>query len=292
MAPDKDRNQLLLYLLLAFGFSSLSYFLILRSGHIGSAGGLFVVSLMWSPALAAMVACKSFGQSLDRLGWKWGKPRYQVMSYFIPLLYATIAYVSVWLFHGGGFYDRAFVTRTAESFGLNALPQWLMIGLYFLFSGTAGMVLSCARALGEEIGWRGFLVPQLSKKFSYTMTSLISGVVWSLWHYPVLIFADYSSGTPVWFELVCFTVMVISLSFVFAWFRLKSGNLWTCMLLHASHNLFIQQFFDPMTSDTGRTRYFIGEFGLALPLVSIVFAIYFWTRRHELPSLTVSLASQ
>jgi len=39
-----------------------------------------------------------------------------------------------------------------------------------------------------------------------------------------------------------------------------------------------------MTTDTGRTKYVIGEFGYALAIVSVIFAIYFWTRRNELPS--------
>ncbi len=60
------------------------------------------------------------------------------------------------------------------------------------------------------------------------------------------------------------------------------------MLLHASHNLFIQQFFDPITQDTGRTKYYIGEFGAALPVTAILFAAYFWTRRAEAEPLKVA----
>ena len=153
------------------------------------------------------------------------------------------------------------------------------------------MIRSCSSALGEEIGWRGFLVPQLAQRYSFTVTALISGAVWSLWHYPVLIFADYNAGTPTWYGLTCFTVMVVSISFVFAWLRLKSGSLWTGVLLHASHNLFIQGFFDPLTTNAGRTRYIIGEFGAGLALVSIVFAIYFWTRREEVRSQKAAAAA-
>ena len=71
------------------------------------------------------------------------------------------------------------------------------------------------------------------------------------------------------------------MSFVFAWMRLKSGSLWTGVLLHASHNLFIQDFFDRITTDTGKTKYVIGEFGAGLAIVCIFFAAYFWTRRGE-----------
>src|SRR5271170_4551046 len=134
VTANQDRNQLALYLLLALVFSSVFYCLILKSGHIASADGLYVVGLMWSPAMAAMAACKSFGQTLDRLGWKWGETRYQVISYFTPLAYAAIAYLAVWLFHLGGFYDHDFIARTAQKFGLGKMPQWATIAMYFVLS--------------------------------------------------------------------------------------------------------------------------------------------------------------
>src|SRR5262249_3568404 len=82
---------------------------------------------------------------------------------------------------------------------------------------------------------------------------------------------------------LCFTVMVVSMSFVFAWMRLKSGSLWTGAILHASHNLYIQGVFTPITGDTGKTKWFVDEFGCVVPLVAVAFAVYFWTRRRELP---------
>ncbi|WP_336516459.1 CPBP family intramembrane glutamic endopeptidase [Pollutibacter soli] len=142
-------------------------------------------------------------------------------------------------------------------------------------------------SFGNEIGWRGFLTPELYKRFGYKKASFFTGIVWSVWHYPILIFADYNSGTPTWYALSCFTVMVISISFVFTWFRIKSGSLWTAMLLHASHNLFVQAFFTPITADTGNTKYYVDEFGAVLPLVTVFFAIYFYRHRKELALMTV-----
>jgi hypothetical protein len=58
--------------------------------------------------------------------------------------------------------------------------------------------------------------------------------------------------------------------------------LWPGVVLHAAHNTFIQEFFDPLTVDHSKTRYVAGEFGAALFALSILMAIYFWTRRNEL----------
>jgi membrane protease YdiL (CAAX protease family) len=143
------------------------------------------------------------------------------------------------------------------------------------------MARSFVYTLGEEIGWRGFLVPELARHMSFTLTALVSGVIWAVWHYPIIIFAGYNGGTSPWFGVTCFTVMVVGISFPFAWMRLKTGSLWTGAMLHASHNLFIQLFFDKITSDTGLTRFVIGEFGAGLAIVSIFVAGYFWTRRSE-----------
>jgi len=167
-----------------------------------------------------------------------------------------------------------------------AFAKRFVILFYVVFTGIFGMAINSAAALGEEIGWRGFLTPELSKITSYTNTSLITGFTWAIWHFPILIFADYNSGTPVWYGLTCFTVMVVSSCFIYTWFRLKSNSLWTGVILHASHNLFIQSIFTPLTSDTGHTKYFIDEFGVLLPIVSVIAGIYFWTRQRELTKLT------
>ena len=229
---DTNRRSIPLYLLLTLAFSSLFYFLIIKSGHLGSGGGLYVTALMWCPASAALLSCKILGRRVKTLGWKWGESRYQVASYLIPLGYAAITYIVVWIAGLGGFYDHKFVGAINKSFGLGTIPDWLAIALYFVLAGSVGFIRGCASALGEEIGWRGFLVPELAKHTSFTATALISGCIWALWHSPILVFADYNAGTPTWYSLTCFSVMVVESSFIFAWMRLKSGSLWTGVFLH------------------------------------------------------------
>jgi hypothetical protein len=70
--------------------------------------------------------------------------------------------------------------------------------------------------------------------------------------------------------------------------RLKSGSVWAAALLHATHNVWVQQIFTPLTASTGKTAYFIDEFGAALPIVMMIFAAYFWTRRKEVEQLTTA----
>ena len=124
-------------------------------------------------------------------------------------------------------------------------------------------------------------MPELAKQMSFAKLSLLSGIIWAAWHSPILLFADYNAGTNRWYGLACFALMVVCQCFVFAWLRLKSGSLWPAAVLHASHNLFVQSIFDGLMRDTGRTRWYTSEFGVALALTSVAIAVYFWTRRAE-----------
>ncbi|MGZ3766993.1 MAG: CPBP family intramembrane glutamic endopeptidase [Mucilaginibacter sp.] len=279
---NQSRKAILLFLLFTFGLSSIFYFLIIHTGKLGSGFGLYVAGIMWCPALGALITTKVLNREISGLAWQWGKSRYQLWSYLVPLFYSLIAYLIIWIKGWGGFYNHDYVSQVAKAFGWDSLPNGLVIFLYFLFTATIGMVFNLSTALGEEIGWRGFFVPELYKITNYTKTSLLVGITWGVWHFPILIFADYNSGTPIWYGLSCFTVMIVSSSFIITWFRLKSNSLWAAAIMHASHNLFIQTIFTPLTKDTGHTKYFTDEFGAVLPVISLLFAIYFWTRRKEL----------
>lgn len=284
-------KKIITFVILTAAISSIYWTLIISKHSLEVSGGTYVLGLMWSPGLAAIITSLIYGRRMSEFGWafKW---RYQLGSYLIPIGYALVAYLVIWISGVGKFYDPKFVDQVSQVFGWGSLPAGAVILFYVLLHGTIGMVTSSASALGEEIGWRGFLVPELSKVTSFTGVGLISGIIWASWHYPELIFANYNGGTPAWYSLTCFTVMVIAMSFIYAWMRLKSGSVWTGVFLHASHNLFIQSIFTPLTLQTDKTKWFIDEFGAALPVICVLLAIVFWTRRKQLRNPAVTSQEQ
>ncbi len=282
VSKNQTKKRIITYLMITFFMSSIFYFLIISIGVGSSEFRPYAIGLMWSPGIAALLTIKMYKGNASELGWNWGRTRFQLLSYCIPLAYSLLTYAIVWITGLGGFYNVEFVNSFAASFGWSDLSPHLSILLYFLLIGIIGMVDFSAYALGEEIGWRGFLVPELNKITSYTKTSIITGIIWSLWHYPLIIFSNYNGGTPFWYSLICFTVMIISSCFIYTWMRMKSNSLWTGVFLHGSHNLFIQRIFTPLTSDTGNTEFFIDEFGAGLAIASFIFGFIFWTKRDQL----------
>ena len=278
---NRTKLSIAVYLILTFAFSSVFYRLIIRNGSLSAHGGLFVLALMWSPGVAGLLTRLFFQGNLRGHGWGWGKTKYQFASYWIPLAYAAVVYVPLWL-AGFSNFHAPMLGKLSQRLGHGIAPSSSAV-VYFVVIATVAMAGSCVSALGEELGWRGFLVPQLAKVMPFGGVALTSGVIWSLWHYPLILFANYHGAGPAWYSLMCFTVMVIGIAFLFAWMRLKSGSVWTGMFLHASHNIFIQSFFDPLTRPGLATKYLTTEFGAGLAIMAVIIAVIFYEKRGQLP---------
>jgi len=259
------RPELVTFLGLTFGLSAIFWWLIIAAGSLGARGGNYVLALMWCPGVSALITRLIFQRNVRGEGWRLGAPRWAILAYLLPVVYATAAYGLVWLTGLGGVDLGRFKTPV----------------LTFVVVGSLQSLLS---ATGEELGWRGFLVPTLARTMSFGRTALVSGAIWAAWHVPLIVFADYNGGTPTWYSVLCFGVMVVAMGVPFAWLRLRSGSVWPAAILHASHNLFVQAFFDRVTVDTGPTRWLTSEFGAALALALGVTAWLFWRARGAVVS--------
>ena len=277
----KAGKKLAVFLAITFLFSSLCYAAVISAGTIRAKDGLYVFLLMWSPGIAEIITQLVFEHSLKGMGWKPGKFKYLALAYLLPLGYCLVVYGLTWLTGLGIFPSTQFLEDLKTSYPVFSSENAILIYTGLMMS--LGFLTSMVSALGEEIGWRGFLVPELAKLFPFSQVGLISGIIWALWHLPLILFADYNlPGTPKWYAVLMFVIMVLGISFAFAWLRLKSGSLWTGVVLHASHNLFVQVIFTPLTAQTPVTPYIIDEFGCGLAILAVIVAFLFWRKRDSL----------
>jgi len=270
------RNEILLFLAFTFGLSAIFYYRIITAGILLTHNSFDVLLLMWCPGLAAILTRLLMHGDLHGLGWRLGKGKYLLWAYLLPVVYGSTVYGIAWS-TGLAAFDREMLDNFTyfNEREISTLPAMLaFIGLGTLHFGLT--------AFGAELGWRGFLVPGLYKYNTFLGTSLISGLIWSVWYAPLILFADHHSGAHPLFGLCCFFLLTTGMSFAFAWLRLKSCSVWPPVLLHAAHNLYIQGFFDRVTADTGITAYVTTEFGIGLALAATVVALFFYTRRDQI----------
>ncbi len=284
-----NTKSIITFITITFLLSGVFYYFIINGDSLTTGMGMYTLGLMWCPGIAAIITLLTSKKSIKEIGWKWGKTKFQLQSYLLPFLYALIGYSLIWWTGWGKFHDATFVSMVADRLGMQGQSESLVILIYVMQEAILGVIIGAIFALGEEIGWRGFLTPTLYKSYGFTKTSVITGLIWGIWHLPLIIWSDYNNNTAVWYSCICFMILILNVSFIFTWYRIKSGSIWTAVLLHASHNVFVQSIFTPLTADTGLTVYFVDEFGATLPLISLFFAFYFWSQRNKLSNKNLTL---
>jgi len=142
---------------------------------------------------------------------------------FSPLLYAgailiqPAILIAVLLARGHG----AEIQSVRLGAGLGAFAGQLLLGV-FLGGG-----------LGEELGWRGFLLPRLCERHSPLVASMLVAFAWFVWHIPAYVLADKGKSDPV----LPFAVIVVPFSIVLTWSLFQSkDSLLVPVLLHGAIN--------------------------------------------------------
>ena len=229
--------------------------------------------LMWIPALAATVAnCISFREngepfSLKKLFAKGGfrkcRLRYVLLGCLLPLVYLLIPYMVYWLLYPENFAYHG----VALAVILKDLLPPLVIGTFF----------SLLSALGEEIGWRGFMVPALYERLGLNRTLLISSLFWCCWHLPLLVGGGYMTGTPLWYQLPAFALHIFPVGVMAGLLTLESGSVWPAAFLHAAHNNYDQAVFQVITAGANK-MYFVSETGVLTILCAWALAVILYMR--------------
>lgn len=232
--------------------------------------------LMWSVGVAAMLALRWAKRPLSDLGWGWGPARYHVIAFVLPLIYGGIAYTFAGVLGLADFPNPENARNLVDFAGFKELPLLPAMALTFLLLASSGLVNSMSTALGEEIGWRGLLTPLLTQRWGFIVATLATGLFWASWHMPLIFFSAYNAGGEQYAEALSFLCMIVSISGPMAWLRLKSGSLWPAAMLHATHNLFIQSFFDQLSNRGESTITMVGEFGVILAGAALLVSLPFW----------------
>lgn len=92
--------------------------------------------------------------------------------------------------------------------------------------------------LGEELGWRGFVLNELQKKFSPLKSAIIVGVAWGFWHTPLWFLSGYS-GIQLMEYIICFLIYIIAASIIMTVFYNRNHNLSIPIMIHQFLNYFL-----------------------------------------------------
>lgn len=148
---------------------------------------------------------------------------------------------------------------------------------------SLGILGMAPLAMGEEIGWRSYLLTRLIQaRVPYPV--LVSGLVWAFWHAPLILSGQYNTSAHQRLSFCFFAVTMVSLGSLLARLRLETKSIWPPVVLHAAWNSIIVAFLSECTSDKTVSAIWVSEGGVFVSLWTLCVTIivhWAWRREHE-----------
>jgi membrane protease YdiL (CAAX protease family) len=193
--------------------------------------------VMLAPTVGAVLACV-FGPGIIR----FGVPSWWLLAGFLP---AALVFLITMV---------AVPVSDAVTFHTDKVASLLLMAVI-------QSLLGCITALGEEIGWRGFLWPLMRRRLTFFVSSVIMVAVWWIYH-AGLTFAGwygFNGGIP------AFSVGLVGFVLFVGVLTERSRSVWPSVLAHGSWNGLVQSYFSSSGAVEDRvftgSRYLLGEFG-------------------------------
>ncbi len=190
-----------------------------------------VSTCMFIPLVATLICQKSSKEPLLRgIGIRWKVNRWWFLGWFT---FPVIALLTLLFTHWISGIDT-------HSEIMQALGETLPFGpvgatAITLLSGMlAGATINGLFAFGEEVGWRGYLLKQFEGR-SFLGTAVVIGIIWGLWHAPLILMGHNYPHHPQWGVLMM-VVVCIPMSFIIQYFRIKSGSVIVAAIMHGTCN--------------------------------------------------------
>ena len=259
----------------------------------GSLGGTPALCMLM-PTLGALLV----KANIKEMGWRlrFGKNwKYILIAYFAPTVFQIIGAVFYFLvfphdFNPDEAFQRFMSPAEYEEFVQNGSPYISVVvkdisdSLNPFFS-----FVPIIFALGEEIGWRGYMYPELKEGYGRTKGLLIGGVIHGAWHFPAMLLFGFEYGTdyigaPL-LGLVVFCFYTVAMGIVADYLYVKSGSIWLPAIFHAM----INSEFSPRqvlgNSHPERSIFGPVDIGIIgmLPMVTVaVFLLWYQHKREQM----------
>lgn len=194
---------------------------------------------MFGPAaamlLTRLVRREGFSDAGLRLSMRGGRHVAYLLAYAVPVLLLALGALLGLLFGHQRWALQSNLAAVAGGRLGSSGAVTPLLPVVIISALTVNVLVDCVATAGEELGWRGHLLVRLAP-LSGTTSALGVGVVWGLWHAPVIALDGYEYGISSWLLAPYFCLFTIPTAVILAWLRFSSGSVWPCVLAHAAIN--------------------------------------------------------
>jgi len=248
MISTIDRKRIFIFVAITYGITIAAALVTFFNGGINSSfspvtllANILMYAIGFAPAVAniatRLITREGWSNTFLRPNLRRGWPFY-IAAWFLPLM-AVIMGGAIYYLLFPGMFDpsMAFARETGKISATDTLATVMSqeaLGGFFIV--LFGMFVF----LGEEFGWRAYLLPKLMP-LGPRRAILLVGAIWGVWHWP-LVFMGFNYGLDYWGAPIVapllFVLIILSPSFVFSWMTLRTGSVWPACIAHGVNNAF------------------------------------------------------
>jgi CAAX protease family protein len=212
---------------------------------------------MWAPAVGRLVARRAADQGytppLSLRRWGTSGAMVVIRPLAIPVLVYGFAYAVAWCMGRAHWNPGEGKWTSGGQIAANLVINLIILAVYGTFT-----------AMGEELGWRGYLQPRLDAA-GVTASVLVVWVCWAIYHVPLMLGAGYVNAGGFRTSLALFVVALLPMTFLMAYESYRAVSIWPAVFLHSFHNTVSQWLFPKLLTVSADQIWLQGEDGI-LPL--------------------------
>ena len=233
-------KSIVLFCAIAFAPVWLVCAVMLISGMAAGGAGatLLFAAFMFMPAISSiltrLICREGFRDMHLRPHFRGNGWRY-VLAWLLPIVLTLLGAALFFLVYPQLF-DPSLSMLKAQGIAEEQLPLMLAVNGVLMLLGPA---LNLIPAFGEELGWRGYLLPKLATRMGRRWATLLSGAIWGLWHAPMIAlghnFGFGYAGFP-WTGILLMTLFCVLFGSFLSWLTFKSESAIPAALAHGGLN--------------------------------------------------------
>jgi membrane protease YdiL (CAAX protease family) len=218
------------YLLLTLAYIGVVVFCTMHPENTTSASQYMLIPAFAGIILLIVLRIIGKREPFAKIGMAGGKPIYWLVMCVGMVLFYGLTMLLNAVFKMG----QAVDLQSNPIYAAASAPTWVILLSGGINTIVLGPFLGLIIAFGEEYGWRGYLQGELTKLGRIKGTLLV-GIIWGIWHWPLIWMGYNYPGQPVWGSLMM-VVFTIFLAFVLAYAVFKARGIWISAYLHALNN--------------------------------------------------------
>jgi len=264
---ESARRGLAVYFTVLILSSALLEWIIVQTGESIEKEPWLILALMYTPAAASIIARLALREGVGDVSFRFGGRegrRTILLAWVYPMILGFLAYGTAWVTGLAKFQSP--LSAQSHLYTASAAANLL---ISIAITATLGTGLNCISAFGEELGWRGYMLTRLMVA-GVPRPVLTSGVIWALWHVPIILSGQYVASTRPWLSALLFVIGVVAEAYLAAYVRLRSGSVWPAVVYHGTVNAIIEGTFDRATAGTSAA---VGESGWLTATIAIILVV-------------------